>query len=91
MKIVVARYNEDIEWTKQFNNLVIVNKGKSLNIPNETLCNNVGREGHTYYKYIVDNYDQLEDYTVFLQGRPFDHSPNLIANLKRYIIYINIM
>jgi len=27
---------------------------------------NVGREGHTYYKYICDNYDNLTDYTIFL-------------------------
>jgi hypothetical protein len=29
--IVVARYNEDIEWTKQFQNVIIYNKGESLN------------------------------------------------------------
>jgi hypothetical protein len=51
--------------------------------------NNVGREGHTYYKYICDNYDNLKDYTIFLQGNPFDHSPNLIFNLNKYINNIN--
>jgi len=26
--IVVARYNENIEWTKRFSNIIIYNKGK---------------------------------------------------------------
>ena len=86
MIIVVARYNENIEWTKQFPNVIIYNKGQKIeNGYNEVFLNNVGREGHTYYKYICDNYDNLEDYTIFLQGRPFDHSPNIILNLNKYI------
>jgi hypothetical protein len=89
IKIVVARYNEDIEWINQFQSIsVIYNKGNKLETPlicNEVLLDNVGREGHTYYKYICDNYDNLEKYTIFLQGNPFDHSPNIISNLNKYI------
>ena len=86
MIIVIARYNENVEWTKQFNNVVIYNKGNKLdNSYNQYFLNNVGREGHTYYKYICDNYDNLDDYTIFLQGNPFDHSPNIISNLNKYI------
>jgi len=84
--IVIARYNENIEWTKQFPNVIIYNKGEKLKDTfNEILLNNVGREGHTYYKYICDNYDNLDDYTIFLQGNPFDHSPNIISNLNKFI------
>jgi hypothetical protein len=84
--IVVARYNECVEWTKQFPNVIIYNKGQKLNNDyNEVLLNNVGREGHTYYKYICDNYENLSNYTIFLQGRPFDHSPNILFNLNKYI------
>ena len=52
--------------------------------------NNVGREGHTYYKHIYDNYDNLADYTIFLQGNPFDHSPNIISNLNKYVNNTNL-
>lgn len=84
--IVVARYNENIEWTTQFPNVIIYNKGDKLDGNyNEISLPNVGREGHTYYKYIYDNYENLSDYTIFLQARPFDHSPNIIANLHKYI------
>ena len=84
--IVVARYNENIELVKQFPNVIVYNKGNKLNDNyNEFALPNVGREGHTYYKYICDNYDNLADYTIFLQGNPFDHSPNIISNLYKYI------
>lgn len=84
--IVVARYNEDLEWTKQFSNVIIYNKGTPLTDDfNSIVLNNVGREGHTYYKHIYDNYDNLTDYIIFLQGEPFYHSPNLISNLNKYI------
>jgi hypothetical protein len=93
MKIIVARYNEDVEWTKQFQNVTIYNKGVPLgNGYHEILLDNVGREGHTYYKYISDNYDKLDDYTIFLQGNPFDHSPHITGILTNiihnHILYI---
>jgi len=51
--IVVSRYNENIEWTKEFPNVLIYNKGEKLdNYTNQIMLDNVGREGHTYYKYI---------------------------------------
>jgi hypothetical protein len=81
--IVVSRYNENIDWTKQFSDVIIYNKGEK--IPNTIRLPNVGKEGHTYYKHICDNYDNLADYTIFLQGFPFDHSPNVISNIKKYI------
>ena len=86
VNIVVARYNEDVEWTRQFSNVIIYNKGEKLNGDyNEVMLSNYGREGHTYYTYISENYENLGDYTVFVQGKPFDHSPNILSNLRRYI------
>ena len=81
--IVVARYHENIEWTKSFYPVVIYNKGIPLYVDNEVRLKNVGREGHTYYQYICDNYEKLSEYTIFLQGNPFDHSPNLLSQLHQ--------
>ena len=81
VKVVVSRYNENIDWTKKLNNVVIFNKGEALADKSIINLPNVGREGHTFYKYIYDNYDNLCDYTMFLQGHPFDHSPNLFKNI----------
>tara|TARA_Y100000389_G_scaffold178371_1_gene191511 strand:+ start:26718 stop:27467 length:750 start_codon:yes stop_codon:yes gene_type:complete len=86
ISIVIARYNECVKWSEQVPNVIIYNKGNELGeCYNEILLNNVGREGHTYYKYICDNYENLSDYTIFLQGNPFDHSPHVLYNINKYI------
>jgi hypothetical protein len=92
MKIIVARYNEKINWTKQLKNVLIYNKGKCIS-PDEynyKQLKNIGREGHTYYQYIYDNYDYLDNYTAFVQGNPFDHSPNLIKQITNFSEQENI-
>jgi len=76
--IVVSRYNEDVHWTKSFGkNCIIYNKGNAdLDyIDNELIIplDNVGKEGGTYIKHIIDNYDNLSNHIAFLQGHPFDH------------------
>ena len=40
--------------------------------------NNVGKEGHTFATHILNYYDNLSDYTIFLQGYPFDHCKDVI-------------
>jgi hypothetical protein len=29
--------------------------------------------------------ENLSDYTIFLQGNPFDHSPNILFNLNKQL------
>ena len=42
-KIIVSRYNENIDWLKnEINNCIIFNKGKKLGINNEILLENLG-------------------------------------------------
>ena len=54
--IIVSRYQENVEWTKEFPNVLIYNKGDPLDTSYRTIhVENVGREGHTFYKYIYDN------------------------------------
>ena len=78
---VVARYNENVDWTTLLPNVFLYNKGKPLST-NSISLPNVGREGHTYYHHIVTHYENLPDALVCLQANPFDHSPNLFNNLK---------
>lgn len=72
-KIVVARYNENIEWlTPELHNCIIYNKGEPLHM-NEIQLPNVGRESETYLRYIITNYHALPDIVVFTQARISDH------------------
>jgi len=89
-KFIFARYNEDIDWIYDYpliaNNSIIYNKGNFLE-PKEIfktriipLSNfpNYGRESDTYLKHIVNNYKNLDEYTIFSQADPFEHCPEFI-------------
>lgn len=74
--VVVARYNENIEWLDIFDkqSVIIYNKGEFIeDCKYKQICvPNVGRETETYFRYIIDNYDNLPDVVIFTQGAP-DH------------------
>jgi hypothetical protein len=76
-QIVVARYNENIEWLIPFKDIAIIyNKGNKdiiLNNFNTVYLDNIGRESHTYLYHIINNYDNLANKTIFFQGKINDH------------------
>lgn len=95
--VVVSRYTEDVSWTELFDDVIIYNKGprlqlrpkdlKGLQVPDARRvvnAENVGREGETYLKHIIENYDKLEDYIVFCQANPFEHSPRFIDSILNH-------
>jgi hypothetical protein len=93
MDIVVARYNEDIKWTTMLKgdfNLIVYDKGQGHMTPGQSHLTlghplqNVGREAHTYLHHIVSNWDNLAEYTLFLQGWPFDHLVKLV-DIQKFI------
>jgi hypothetical protein len=92
LDLVIARYNEDMEWVSNlpsFVNPIIYNKGNDWNygihLPN------VGREGHTFLHHITSVYDKLNctnaDHIMFVQGNPFDHFSTLMEYIeeKKYL------
>lgn len=88
MTMVVARYNENLDWLKDLSwNYIVYNKGED-NLPewikNEIKLPNIGREAHTYLTYIINNYDNLPDYTIFVQGNPFPHSKKVIKKINDF-------
>ena len=78
-RLICARYNENINWLLPLNDdlITIYNKGPDdLHLfPKDKIIKleNLGREGATYLYHIIQNYDNLDDYTVFIQGNPVDH------------------
>lgn len=77
IEIVVARYNEDLSWTKEypFNQFkyTIYNKGSNKDFTKPSIYRviqlpNVGRCDHTYLYHIVNNYAVLAPITIFLPG-----------------------
>ena len=91
-KIIISRFNENIEWFKdELCNCIIYNKGERLNIENEIILNNVGRESETYLNYIISNYENLPDVIVFTQARISDHKGiddiNYILHIKNNALH----
>jgi hypothetical protein len=77
IQIVVARYNESVDWINEepFNKYPVIcyNKGinNNYNIKKKhdiVKLPNKGRCDHTYLYHIINNYDDLHDITLFLPG-----------------------
>ena len=88
IEIVVARYNEDLSWTKEypFNQFkyTIYNKGSNDDFTRPSLYRvfqlpNVGRCDHTYLYHIVNNYAVLAPITIFLPGSIKIHYKKTVA------------
>lgn len=86
--IVVAHYKENIEWIdklKLIDNIryiFIYSKNSNFILSDKLVDNpkiihqylpNIGRESHSYLQYCIDKYDDLSDFTIFLQGNPCPH------------------
>jgi hypothetical protein len=76
-ELIISLYDKPLDWIKDIDNdvkITIYRKGDITSHPNEIyLENNVGRDVHTFFYHIVNNYHNLADYTFFSQDYPFDH------------------
>lgn len=77
-KLVVARWNEDVTWCKDYPHVIYDKGGAPLDCTGLNvvrLDENPGhRESHTYLHHIIQHYDDLDDWTTFCQGNPFPHA-----------------
>lgn len=77
-EIVVAHYNEDLEWLKSYADHAIIyhkwNEDKPrFPVKKRIKLPNIWRESHTYLYHIIHNYHNLADYTLFFQWWIEDH------------------
>jgi len=81
--LIIARYNEDLDWLEnyqnyEFANVYIYNKSdNSLECPSFLKnCKviqlpNVGVCDHTYLYHIIHNYNNFSDYNIFIPGSTY--------------------
>lgn len=69
MKIIVAKYKENTDWTNKYPEAIVLTKGVDVH--------NIGREVGTYIDYIIEHYEELEGKYFFVQGNPYDHCPSI--------------
>lgn len=87
MRLVVARFNEDLGWLAEVPQewaIYVYNKGEPVEPPARCVVvqrPNVGREAETfaYHNAVIP----AAQWTVFLQGNPFDHWGDPIADAQR--------
>ena len=68
-QIVIARYKEDISYLYKLknDNIIVYNKGLDIETSYPVIkLPNVGKCDHTYLYHIIENYDKLEELTIFL-------------------------
>ncbi len=86
IELVVARYTEELNWLRKVPKSVWVTvydkSDEAVLYPNAVPLPNVGREAHTYLHHIVGRYDTLSEWTVFCQGKPFDHAYDFHHRLR---------
>ena len=82
--IVVARWKENVDWTRECPyNVIIYNKGPYLEGSRPRPL--IGRESMTFLHHIVEHWNELAEYTAFVQGNPFDHAPDLVWTLNEFL------
>ena len=94
MELVVARYTENLNWLRNLpTGLRVMVYDKSCGeSPDHSagdtaiILPNVGREAHTYLHHIVSRYDSLADWTIFCQGKPFDHAYDFKKTLREFVV-----
>lgn len=90
--LVIAHYKENVdEWIQKIKhnnirNFYLYSKNSEYRMSKPLSENskiihqylpNIGRESHTYLTYCIDNYNNLPDFTFFLQGFSASHGVTL--------------
>lgn len=75
--LIVGRYNENIDWTYDFDDWAVHVVTNGQDRPN------IGREPGMFLWWIVKNYSKLKDDSLyaFVQGDPFPHCKDLAERL----------
>jgi len=75
--VVVSRFNENLSWILEhpFDKFeyIVYNKGTNYDFEKSNVIKiinlrNVGKNDHTYLHHIIENYDNLNDITIFFPG-----------------------
>ena len=86
VEVVVCRCGEDLAWLRNLPKGVrttVYDKGPEPSWTGSIPLPNVGREAHAWLHHLTERYDSLAEWTVFAQGRPFDHAPDMHPVIRR--------
>lgn len=93
MKIVISHFNEDLSWIRSIPDhweILVYYKG---NMPrwyprvSYVSLENKHRESGTFLHHVIQNYNSLDDLTLFCQGHPFDHCKEFLDVIQMTDIF----
>lgn len=101
VNIVVGRFRESLRWLESVPTHIRVFVYDMSGLNGEFQNTNIqitkiadlGHESYAYLMHLLLRYEYLSDYTIFLQGNPFDHAadcdagqpPNFVSRLQDLI------
>ena len=86
-KLIISRYDENVDWVKSFDDYVIFNKGTAVGLSEDILNRtyylpNLGKDGDVILRYIITHYYHLPPKIAFCQGRYDDHYNLSVSEFK---------
>lgn len=88
LELVVAHYTENLNWLRnlpaEVHKTVYTKSPEPVTEPQTLPLPNIGREAHTYLHHLVRRYDSLAEWTVFCQGKPFDHAYDFKKTIRAF-------
>ena len=90
VEVVVCRFCEDLAWTRNLPRgirLTVYEKSPAnqTSWPGSIPLENHSRDDFAWLHHLVERYDDLAELTVFTQGRPFDHAPDLHRAIRSFV------
>lgn len=85
-KVIIARYNESIDFIQKILFEVLLYEKENSNAK-YNIIKNKGNEATVYLKYIIDHYDILTDYTIFIHCHEYSwhHHGSIIDRINENI------
>lgn len=88
LELVVCRCGEDLAWLRNVPGEIAVTvydktPPPAPRWPGSVPLANVGREAHAWLHHLAERYHSLAEWTIFAQGHPFDHVPDMHPVLRR--------
>ena len=102
INVVLSRYKKNVNWVyklQNINKICIYDKGISNNPYDKGISNNPykipvnkGNEASVYLKYIIDNYENLTDFTFFIHDDEYSwhHSGSIIDKFNESVMSGNL-
>jgi hypothetical protein len=92
-ELVISAYERNYGWIKYVNpnvKVTVYRKGPNVQQNEIVIENNVGQDVHTFFYHILNNYDNLSDFTFFSQDHPFDHVVNYVDLVNGNEVYWDV-